>query len=46
MSTLVYHKIIFSVTAEKVLRIVPPLVLSKIEADQVVDRLQKSIAGF
>lgn len=40
------HKLIFSVTAEKVIRIVPPLILSESQAAEIVQRLTVTIKEF
>lgn len=40
------NKVLFSVTAEKVIRVVPPLIISQQEADMLTERLVKTINTF
>jgi acetylornithine aminotransferase len=38
--------LLFSVTADKVIRLVPPLIITEAEADEVADRLKPLIQQF
>lgn len=40
------NKLLFSVTAENVIRVVPPLIISREEADMLTERLTKTINTF
>lgn len=42
----VNHGLLFNVTADKVIRLLPPLIITKSEADQIVARLKASIEEF
>lgn len=40
------HKILFNVTFNKVIRLLPPLIINKMEADEIVKRVTLSVAEF
>jgi acetylornithine/N-succinyldiaminopimelate aminotransferase len=40
------HRVLFIVSANTVMRILPPIILSKDEADQLVERLNKTVEEF
>lgn len=40
------HKILFNITANKVVRLLPPLIITQEEADEIVDRLDHTLAEF
>ncbi len=40
------HKILFNITANKVIRLLPPLIINQEEADEIVRRLDLTIAEF
>ena len=40
------HGLLFNVTADRVIRLLPPLIINQEEADQIVMRLQKIIKEF
>jgi acetylornithine/N-succinyldiaminopimelate aminotransferase len=40
------HRVLFTVSANTVMRILPPIILTKDEADQLVDRLNKTVEEF
>lgn len=40
------HKVLFNVTFNKVIRLLPPLIINRMEADEIVKRISLSIAEF
>ncbi|MEO8401591.1 MAG: aspartate aminotransferase family protein [Gammaproteobacteria bacterium] len=40
------HKILFNITANKVIRLLPPLIINDEEADEIVVRVEKSLRDF
>jgi acetylornithine/N-succinyldiaminopimelate aminotransferase len=40
------HKLLFNITANTIIRVVPPLILTKTEADEIVTRLSRCIQSF
>lgn len=40
------HKLLFNITANKVVRLLPPLIISKEEADEIVMRLDQALQEF
>lgn len=46
MKTGLTHRVLFNITAEKVMRLLPPLIITEDEADELVLRLKKTIDDF
>lgn len=40
------NKLLFNITANKVVRLLPPLIINQYEADEIVNRLDLSIGEF
>ncbi len=40
------HRILFNVTFNKVIRLLPPLIINESEADEIANRIDKSLAEF
>lgn len=40
------HKLLFNITANKVVRLLPPLIINKTEADEIVQRLDNALTEF
>ena len=40
------HKLLFNITANKVVRLLPPLIITEAEADEIVARLDTALAEF